>query len=438
MAEAGFDAPAQLPDEAGIPDAIIKHEMNGDDTAAEIVAEDPLSSTLNENGEGVRDGLEFLYEDDSSEDEATVTIGAIQKNVPFQKGSMVSKDKIDMDGQPTINGTMIYDLDLATMEDKPWQKPGADITDYFNYGFNEETWNSYCERQRKLRAEYGGNQKEVNRAITSSININFNPQQSQQQPILNVMNQGGRQLINLAGPEKPTKANKVFDLTKPPPSMAEPVSPQIQVLGSNRNVSEGNEESSSPTSTVPVFNAFVPPPNFNPNVPPPGLSRGSTLPSVNLNIPPPAFNQQAPIYAFAGFNNNQPPPQQQFNSHNSSGPQPLLGTDFSSASFEKHDSRERTQGDSSENSGDDHNRRRRRRRSGSPRRRKEEKPRDYRDKSSSSRSRRREDHREKRRDRDDDYEKDRKRRKHDRSERTSSSSKTYKREESPEAPPGFD
>ncbi len=30
---------------------------------------------------------------------------------------------------------------------------GADITDYFNYGFTEETWAQYSERQRRLRAE---------------------------------------------------------------------------------------------------------------------------------------------------------------------------------------------------------------------------------------------------------------------------------------------
>lgn len=82
-------------------------------------------------------GSNFLFDDDSSDDEAKVTIGNIRKNTPYQKQSMSGKNKIDMDGQPTINGNMIYDLDLATMEDKPWQKPGADITDYFNYGFNE-------------------------------------------------------------------------------------------------------------------------------------------------------------------------------------------------------------------------------------------------------------------------------------------------------------
>jgi hypothetical protein len=28
---------------------------------------------------------------------------------------------------------------------------GADITDYFNYGFTEDTWKIYRERQRELR-----------------------------------------------------------------------------------------------------------------------------------------------------------------------------------------------------------------------------------------------------------------------------------------------
>lgn len=30
---------------------------------------------------------------------------------------------------------------------------GADISDYFNYGFTEETWAQYCDRQRRIRAD---------------------------------------------------------------------------------------------------------------------------------------------------------------------------------------------------------------------------------------------------------------------------------------------
>lgn len=36
------------------------------------------------------------------------------------------------------------------------RKPGADISDYFNYGFNEETWFKYCERQKRMRIQESG------------------------------------------------------------------------------------------------------------------------------------------------------------------------------------------------------------------------------------------------------------------------------------------
>lgn len=38
--------------------------------------------------------------------------------------------------------------------DKPWRKPGADVTDYFNYGFDEFTWTAYCAKQEGLREEF--------------------------------------------------------------------------------------------------------------------------------------------------------------------------------------------------------------------------------------------------------------------------------------------
>ncbi len=55
------------------------------------------------------------------------------------------------------------------MLDKPWRKPGADITDYFNYGFTEDTWNIYCERQKKLRSEFGA--ANANRILFSNLTL---------------------------------------------------------------------------------------------------------------------------------------------------------------------------------------------------------------------------------------------------------------------------
>ena len=52
----------------------------------------------------------------------------------------------DFDNILTINGQTSVEVDMESLDDKPWRKPGADITDYFNYGFTEETWAAYCNR----------------------------------------------------------------------------------------------------------------------------------------------------------------------------------------------------------------------------------------------------------------------------------------------------
>jgi len=38
--------------------------------------------------------------------------------------------------------------------DKPWRRPGTDVSDYFNYGFDEFTWALYASKQDSLRAEF--------------------------------------------------------------------------------------------------------------------------------------------------------------------------------------------------------------------------------------------------------------------------------------------
>lgn len=89
---------------------------------------------------------DFLVEGDSDEDDFVVTIGEVKSSSFLNKSQNASTSavtsggtasKLELDGTPSYKSTQIYDLDLASMEDKPWRKPGADITDYFNYGFNE-------------------------------------------------------------------------------------------------------------------------------------------------------------------------------------------------------------------------------------------------------------------------------------------------------------
>ena len=33
-----------------------------------------------------------------------------------------------------------FDFDIDNLETHPWRNKNADISDYFNYGFNEKTW----------------------------------------------------------------------------------------------------------------------------------------------------------------------------------------------------------------------------------------------------------------------------------------------------------
>ena len=67
----------------------------------------------------------------------------------FGPGHKEKKGKFnveDFDNILTINGQTAVEVDMESLEDKPWRKPGADITDYFNYGFTEDTWAAYCNR----------------------------------------------------------------------------------------------------------------------------------------------------------------------------------------------------------------------------------------------------------------------------------------------------
>lgn len=67
--------------------------------------------------------------------------------------------KIDPNGNPVHPATgkpilsTDFDVDFTSESSKPWRKPGADITDYFNYGFDEFTWASYCLKQQQMPKE---------------------------------------------------------------------------------------------------------------------------------------------------------------------------------------------------------------------------------------------------------------------------------------------
>ncbi|XP_029905587.1 pre-mRNA 3'-end-processing factor FIP1 [Myripristis murdjan] len=105
--------------------------------------------------------------DSDSDDNFCVTIGDIRLgeapqsvgsghtpvNLNIQAKGRIHADGVDVStlGDVHRDSVTALDVDLDSYEEKPWNKPGADIADYFNYGFVEETWKAYCNVQRMLR-----------------------------------------------------------------------------------------------------------------------------------------------------------------------------------------------------------------------------------------------------------------------------------------------
>ncbi|KAM6553116.1 hypothetical protein CsatB_013878 [Cannabis sativa] len=47
----------------------------------------------------------------------------------------------------------IFEVDIDSFEEKPWKYPNVDISDFFNFGLNEDTWKDYCKQLEQLRLE---------------------------------------------------------------------------------------------------------------------------------------------------------------------------------------------------------------------------------------------------------------------------------------------
>lgn len=129
-------------------------------------------------------------DDDSDDDDIVVTIRDIQPSSTFNikqrgattaaSGTAPDKPKTNLgkfsieefESIGTIAGQSAVEYNIEAIEDKPWRKPGADITDYFNYGFSEETWRTYCERQKRMRHESGSGNVITNSMSQNNSSIN--------------------------------------------------------------------------------------------------------------------------------------------------------------------------------------------------------------------------------------------------------------------------
>ncbi|KAH7163556.1 Fip1 motif-domain-containing protein [Dactylonectria estremocensis] len=98
-----------------------------------------------------------VKKDDESRQSSTFNVAAPSAD---KTSAAASKSTIDINANPIHAGSgkpitqVNIDEDLPE-NDKPWRKPGTDISDYFNYGFDEFTWALYASKQETVRGEFG-------------------------------------------------------------------------------------------------------------------------------------------------------------------------------------------------------------------------------------------------------------------------------------------
>lgn len=292
-------------------------EQLEEETPVKQEEEEPVQEETGDrvDGEDGEDGDEEEDEDDEEDDvqinigdykpgsSLSLTPGPININIKKAATTGAAKAKVvavDLNAEGTINGESIYDFNVDSIEEKPWTKPGADITDYFNYGFTEENWKLYCLKQRKLRMEVA----EENMHPSSGPPVQKSSHYNSRVPdsIVNENSKySGQQL-------KPLGAG-------PPPGRKQCGS--IDVIGTlsggipSRRPVDQNDFDANPNKIQVLSRPppLGPPPPFNMNMPPPHLMHGMDGGFIPRMPPPgmmPPNGQSMPFHP--DFHSGPPPP----------------------------------------------------------------------------------------------------------------------------------
>ncbi|KKA31081.1 hypothetical protein TD95_001790 [Thielaviopsis punctulata] len=97
--------------------------------------------------------------DQASGSGATSHVAPLPVPKADQAAQAASTSKLNINGNPVYPPagkpimSVVIDTDLPDNE-KPWRQPGTDLSDYFNYGFDEFTWALYAAKQESLRNEF--------------------------------------------------------------------------------------------------------------------------------------------------------------------------------------------------------------------------------------------------------------------------------------------
>jgi len=145
----------QLEQEAGDQDV---SEEATETEVTEAVEDEEEGDEEEEEDSDDEDNVDIIINQDKIEEAKTtiqnIGITKTARQLPSEKKGKFNVEDFDKTG--LIDGQPAQEVDLEAIDDKPWKKPGADITDYFNYGFTEETWAAYCGRQKRMRLNESG------------------------------------------------------------------------------------------------------------------------------------------------------------------------------------------------------------------------------------------------------------------------------------------
>lgn len=266
---------------------------------APAIEEKPVENAAdNEDAEEGEASDDDKDSEEDSDDDVNVVIGDIKTSSTYtalnlKRGGLVTAstgvDKMKQAGKfsidefesiGSINGVSAQEYNVDSLEDKPWRKPGADITDYFNYGFNEDTWRAYCERQKRMRVHESGV------GLVTPMNSIGMPRGA-----TSITNDNSKYSGNFIGPRK----------AGPPPGRK--MTGSIDVIGGNSGLaSRRGLEAPLTKGTPPKENVIQvmtadrreysrKPPGFpDMSVPPPGTGGFDS----DMSMPPPGFDNYNP------------------------------------------------------------------------------------------------------------------------------------------------
>ncbi|GBG25130.1 Pre-mRNA polyadenylation factor fip1 [Hondaea fermentalgiana] len=108
----------------------------------------------NENGEDAEDDDEDRgEEEDGDEEKFKFSHGNKRKRfpkLPGRAGTINAENYTQYHAELGKRNTP-FEVDLSQMVDKPWTRMNASLDDFFNFGFNEQSWKEYAARQVALR-----------------------------------------------------------------------------------------------------------------------------------------------------------------------------------------------------------------------------------------------------------------------------------------------